>query len=81
MSFYDFALPDWQVALDIATCASAAMSGLRVHSWDIVFSNRGPLLVETSPRGDFHLIQHAHRSGLAQEPLISLYGGRRTYLM
>ncbi len=79
VSFADFVLPDWQAALDIATRASAAMPGLRVHSWDIAFSARGPLLVETNPRGDFHLIQHAHRSGLAQEPFVSLYaadGGR-----
>jgi hypothetical protein len=79
VSFDGFALPDWPAALDIATRASAAMPGLRVHSWDIAFSDRGPLLVETNPRGDFHLIQHAHRSGLAQEPFLSLYaadGGR-----
>jgi len=77
--FEGFALPHWREAIDIATRASAAMPGLRVHSWDVAFSDRGPLLVETNPRGDFHLIQHAHRSGLAQEPFLSLYaahGGR-----
>lgn len=79
VAFDGFALPDWPAALDIATRASAAMPGLKVHSWDIAFSDRGPLLVETNPRGDFHLIQHAHRSGLAQEPFLKLYaadGGR-----
>lgn len=77
--FEDFQLPDWQVALDLAATASAAMPGLRVLSWDVAFSDSGPLLIEVNPRGDFDLIQHAHRSGLAQEPFVSLYaadGGR-----
>lgn len=79
VSFDGFVLPDWHLALDIAARASAAMPGLKVHSWDIAFSDRGPLLIETNPRGDFHLIQHAHRSGLAQQPFLKLYaadGGR-----
>ena len=79
VAFDGFVLPDWPAALDIAVRASAAMPGLKVHSWDIAFSDRGPLLVETNPRGDFHLVQHAHRAGLAQEPFLSLYaadGGR-----
>lgn len=73
--FEGFQIPDWQAALDLAAKASAAMPGLRVLSWDVAFSDRGPLLIEVNPRGDFDLIQHAHRSGLAQEPFVSLYAG------
>lgn len=72
-------LSDWHNALDLVRRASAAMPGLRLLSWDVAFSDRGPLLIEVNPRGDFDLIQHTHGDGMVREPLQRLYvhhGGR-----
>ena len=70
----DFHIPDWKVAIDLVLTASRAIPGLKMHGWDVAFSDRGPLLVETNPRGDLNIAQLAPGRGLlADADFLALY--------
>jgi hypothetical protein len=69
----DLAVPDWSEARALVIAASRAMPGLKVHSWDVAFTDAGPSLLETNPRGDFPLLQHAAGRGLAEPRFLRLY--------
>lgn len=62
-----FMLPDWEDARQLVLRAAASLPGLRLQSWDVALSARGPLLVEVNTHGDFDLLQHTHETGLGEE--------------
>lgn len=73
----DFVLPDWRAATELVAAGSMALPGLKIHGWDVAFSDKGPLLVETNPRGDLNLAQLARGRGLIDERFLSMYPGNQ----
>ncbi|MCC7428987.1 MAG: hypothetical protein IT557_19005 [Alphaproteobacteria bacterium] len=57
-------VPDWEQA--VATCLAAAtlVPQIRMQAWDVILSDRGPLLMEANVGGDFNLPQLAHGHGM-----------------
>ena len=66
-------LPDWPQAVALVKAASKAIPGLRIHQWDVAFTNAGPMLVETNPRGDFGIPQFMGHGGMAVPRFLKLY--------
>ncbi|MBB4632620.1 sugar-transfer associated ATP-grasp domain-containing protein [Sphingosinicella soli] len=75
--FADFTIPDWDEAVALVLRASRAAPGLKIHSWDVAFTDAGPMLIEDNPAGDFVLVQLAADRGLATPRFMELYGGER----
>lgn len=73
--FAGMVVPDWDAALALVRAGSKALPGIMVHSWDVAFSDRGPLLVETNPRGDYP--QQANNRGLAEPRFLKLFPNQR----
>lgn len=70
-----FRVPDWDAAVGLVTTASKALPGLKIHGWDVAFSDRGPLLIETNPRGDLNSAQLGRGRGFASPRVLKLYPG------
>lgn len=66
-------LPDWPQAVALVKAASKAIPGLRIHHWDVAFTDAGPMLIETNPRGDFGIPQFMGHGGMAVPRFLKLY--------
>lgn len=77
MPFAGLAMPDWQQAIDLVLRASRAAPGLRIHNWDVAFTDKGPMLIEDNPNGDLVLVQISANRGLATPRFLELYENRR----
>lgn len=75
--FANFTIPDWDTAIALVLRASRAAPGLKIHSWDVAFTDKGPILIEDNPAGDFVLVQISSDRGLATPRFMELYGGAR----
>lgn len=75
--FANFTIPDWAAAISLVLRASRAAPGLKIHSWDVAFTDNGPMLIEDNPAGDFVLVQIASDRGLATPRFMELYAGAR----
>ncbi len=69
-SLVGFELPDWHAATSICLRGAGALPGLRTQSWDIAFSNKGPVGIEVNWGGDLNLHQLAHGKGVLSDGLI-----------
>ncbi len=68
-----FVLPDWPEARRLVIAGSKAMPGLKIHAWDVAFTDSGPMLIETNPRCDFGIPQITEGQGLAVPRFRNLY--------
>jgi glutathione synthase/RimK-type ligase-like ATP-grasp enzyme len=70
-----FRIPDWDRAVALVKAGCHALPGMKIHGWDIAFSDKGPLIVEDNVRGDINLAQLAPGIGLANPRFLRLYPG------
>jgi hypothetical protein len=75
--FAGLAMPDWQQAIDLVLRASRLVPGLKIHNWDVAFTDTGPMLIEDNPNGDLVLVQTVANRGLATPRFLELYENRR----
>ncbi len=74
----DLQIPNWSDAVELVLKASRDIAGLKLHGWDVAFSDKGPLLVETNPRGDLNIAQLSPGQGLlANQDFLELYPNRK----
>lgn len=66
-----FRLPEWRVATEMCLRAAATLPGLKTQSWDIAFTNRGPVAMEVNWGGDLNLHQLAHGRGILSPTYIA----------
>lgn len=76
-AFSGLVMPDWEQTIDLVLRASRAAPGLKIHNWDVAFTDAGPVLVENNPHGDLVLVQIAAKRGLATPRFLELYDRRR----
>ena len=76
-SFEGFTLPDWEEATALLLRASRAVRGLKIQSWDVAFTDKGPVLLENNTTGDLFLVQLVADRGLATPRFMELYNGER----
>lgn len=76
-SFSGLVMPDWEETINLVLRASRAAPGLKIHNWDVAFTDAGPVLVENNPNGDLVLVQIAGKRGLATPRFLELYDKRR----
>jgi len=60
----DFKLPDFKKAKEIVLSAARYLPGIRVQSWDVAFTDKGPVLLEVNYGGDLNLSQLASGKGI-----------------
>ncbi len=75
--FAGFQLPGWSDALALVLRASKHAPGLKIHNWDVAFTDQGPMIIEDNPFGDFILAQVTAERGLATPRLLKLYPSGR----
>ena len=56
-------LPDFPAALTLVEKAAGLYPDLRIQSWDVAFTDRGAMLLEVNPGGNFNIIQLANERG------------------
>lgn len=71
--FAGFQVPDWPSALALVLHASKCAPGLKIHNWDVAFTDRGPMIIEDNPFGDFMLAQIVAGRGLATPRLLKMF--------
>jgi hypothetical protein len=60
-------LPDWGELRRVVLAAASAVSRCPLQGWDVVLSDRGPVLLELEPDGGHpNIPQHAYGEGLYQ---------------
>lgn len=59
-----FAMPDFEIAHETVLRAARFMPGVRVQSWDVALTVRGPVLLEVNFGGDLNLYQLASGKGV-----------------
>lgn len=59
----DIKLPDFAEAKFMVSRAAPLFPDLHIQSWDVAFTDRGPLLLEVNPGGNFNIIQLANGRG------------------
>ncbi|MEZ5893884.1 MAG: sugar-transfer associated ATP-grasp domain-containing protein [Parvularculaceae bacterium] len=57
-------ISDFQKAKAIVLEATRIYPALRLQSWDVAFTDRGPVLVEVNPGGNFMILQMANGRGV-----------------
>ena len=56
-------LPRWNEALSLVHNMATCVSGTTLISWDIAYSDRGWLMIETNDNGDWSIIQSIKKIG------------------
>jgi len=62
-----FKLPDFDKAMETVLSAARFLPGIRVQSWDVAFTNSGPVLLEVNYGGDMNLSQLASGEGIMND--------------
>ncbi|WP_300537553.1 sugar-transfer associated ATP-grasp domain-containing protein [Sphingosinicella sp.] len=76
-SFAGFTVPDWSQAMELVLHASRLAPELKIHNWDVAFTDAGPMLIEDNPNGDLVLVQVVAARGLATPRFLELYKNQR----
>jgi len=77
----EFTLPEFEVAKATVLKASRFLPGIRVQSWDVAITTRGPVLLEVNFGGDLNLYQLANGKGIMDKTYCTIlreagYSGR-----
>ena len=67
-----FQLPDFEEATLLVSKAARHFAGIRVQSWDVAFTDKGPLMLEVNYGGDLNLSQLASNEGVMGEQYCAL---------
>lgn len=59
-----FKMPDFEKAMNTVLEAARFLPGIRVQSWDVAFTENGPVLLEVNYGGDLNLSQLASGEGI-----------------
>ena len=59
-----YQLPDFSNASETVLRAARFLAGIKVQSWDVAFSDKGPILLEVNFGGDLNLSQLASGQGI-----------------
>lgn len=68
----NFQLPDWQKAIDLCIRASKIFPGLALQSWDVVFCQQGPVLMELNTEPNLEVPQMLSESHFLDDRLMSV---------
>ena len=60
-------IEDWHKAVRLGIQAAAYFPGIRLQSWDIAMTDKGPVILELNGAGDFNLLQLGQRVGVYDE--------------
>lgn len=63
-SLIGFKLPDFEEAKNVVILAAKQLPGIKVQSWDVAFSDEGPVMLEVNYGGDLNLTQMASLKGV-----------------
>jgi glutathione synthase/RimK-type ligase-like ATP-grasp enzyme len=63
-SLIGFQLPDFEDAKNVVILAAKQLPGIKVQSWDVAFSDKGPVMLEVNYGGDLNLTQMASLKGV-----------------
>ncbi|MEM9330011.1 MAG: sugar-transfer associated ATP-grasp domain-containing protein [Pseudomonadota bacterium] len=63
-TLFDFTLPDFEKAKDCVLKGARFMPGVRVQSWDVAITTKGPILLEVNFGGDLNLWQLSSNTGV-----------------
>ena len=58
-----FQIPMWNEALDLAKKLSSVVPDMRYVGWDIALTDRGWVMIEGNPRGEFYFLQYPDKQG------------------
>ncbi|MGI9352504.1 MAG: sugar-transfer associated ATP-grasp domain-containing protein [Rhizobiaceae bacterium] len=64
---FKFRLPDFETAKNSILAASRFLAGVRVQSWDVALTTKGPVLLEVNFGGDLNLAQLSSGKGIMNE--------------
>ena len=67
-----FKLPDFKDAESLVMKAARNLAGIKVQSWDVAFTNNGPVLLEVNYGGDLNLSQLASGNGVMEKEYCDL---------
>lgn len=67
-----FKLPDFGQAKQTVIKAARNFAGIKVQSWDVAFTNRGPVVLEVNYGGDLNLSQLASGKGVMEKDYCNL---------
>jgi len=67
-----FKLPDFKDAESLVIKAARNLAGIKVQSWDVAFTNNGPVLLEVNYGGDLNLSQLASGNGVMEKEYCDL---------
>lgn len=67
-----FKLPDFKDAENVVLKAARNFAGIKVQSWDVAFTNNGPVILEMNYGGDLNLSQLASGKGVMEKEYCDL---------
>jgi Sugar-transfer associated ATP-grasp len=70
-----FTIPEWETIRTMCLSAAVHFPGLRIQSWDVALSDRGPVILELNTGADLEVPQLVGRTPFLDDTLQSLLAG------